>query len=54
MENIARNGLDLSLETEEDLRELLANEIYMDIDSEFAIEIQEELDLREAQIEQDG
>lgn len=44
--NIATNGLDLELETIEDLQLLLRNELYMDIDSVFAKEIQEELKKR--------
>lgn len=40
------NGLNLSLETTEDLEQLLKNELYQDIDSEFAMEIIEELEKR--------
>jgi hypothetical protein len=39
-------GLDLAEETTKSLEDLLYNELYMDIDSEFAIEIQKELDKR--------
>lgn len=47
VENISKvNGLNLSLETTENLEQLLRNELYQDIDSEFAKEIQEELDKR--------
>ena len=41
------NGLDLSKETKEDLELLLQNELYIDINSAFAKEIQEELKSRE-------
>jgi hypothetical protein len=40
------NGLDLSQETTDDLELLLINELYMDVDSLFAKEIQQELDTR--------
>jgi hypothetical protein len=40
------NGLDLSQETTDDLELLLINELYIDINSEFAKEIQQELDER--------
>ena len=40
------NGLDLSAETTEDLRLLLQNELYQNIDSIFAQEIIAELSLR--------
>jgi hypothetical protein len=47
IENISKvNGLNLSRETIEELEQLLKNELYQDIDSEFAKEIQEELDKR--------
>lgn len=40
------NELNLSEETTEDLELLLRNELYVDIDSPFAKEIQEELEER--------
>lgn len=44
MDNISKvNGLNLSQESTEDLNLLLKNELYIDIDSEFAKEIEEEL-----------
>lgn len=46
-ENISKvNGLNLSLESTKDLELLLKNELYQDIDSEFAKEIIEELEKR--------
>ncbi len=45
MDNLSKvNGLNLTQESTEDLELLLRNEIYMDIDSEFAKEIIEELE----------
>jgi hypothetical protein len=47
MSNISKiNGLDLEQETLEDLELLLRNELYIDIDSEFAVELQAEIDKR--------
>lgn len=40
------NGLNLTKQSEERLNQLLRNELYMDIDSEFAKEIMEELKSR--------
>ena len=40
------NGLNLSKESDRDLELLLRNELYMDIDSEFAKEIIEEIESR--------
>jgi hypothetical protein len=40
------NGLDLSEESIEDLELLLKNELYINIDSEFAKEIQQEIESR--------
>lgn len=50
MSNIAENGLDLSLETVEDLELLLKNELYIDIDSKFAKELQKELEKRKENV----
>jgi cell division GTPase FtsZ len=44
---IAKNGLDLGQETTEELEALLKDELYMDIDSEFAVEIMDEIDSRQ-------
>ena len=45
--NISKvNGLDLEQETLEDLQLLLRSELYMNIDSEFAKEIQKEIEKR--------
>jgi hypothetical protein len=47
MDNISKvNGLNLTLESDRELELLLRNELYMDIDSEFAKEIMEELKSR--------
>jgi len=47
MSNISKiNGLDLELETLEDLELLLRNELYQDIDSPFAEELQTEINKR--------
>jgi hypothetical protein len=46
MANIASNGLDLEQETLEDLELLLRNELYIDIDSKFAKELQKEIEKR--------
>jgi hypothetical protein len=40
-------GLDLGQESVKDLNSLLRHELYIDIDSEFAKEIQQELESRE-------
>lgn len=40
------NGLDLSEETVEDLELLLSNELFINIDSPFAKELEEELNNR--------
>lgn len=50
MSNIAENGLDLELETTEDLELLLKNELYMDIDSQFAKELTKELEKRKENV----
>lgn len=39
-------GLDLSQESDKDLQDLLQNELYIDINSKFAKEIEEELKRR--------
>jgi hypothetical protein len=46
MPNIAVNGLDLEQETVEDLELLLENELYIDVDSQFAKELMTELAMR--------
>jgi hypothetical protein len=47
MDNISKvNGLNLTRESDRELELLLRNELYMDIDSEFAKEIMEELKSR--------
>jgi hypothetical protein len=47
MSNVSKvNGLDLEQETLEDLEALLKNELYMNIDSPFAVELQKEIDKR--------
>lgn len=52
MSNISKiNGLNLSDTSIEDLELLLKNELYIDIDSAFAVEIMAELDNRLALIE---
>ena len=52
MNNISNfNGLNLSDTSVEDLELLLKNELYMDIDSPFAVEIMTELDNRFAIVE---
>ena len=52
MSNISNiNGLNLSDTSVEDLELLLKNELYMDIDSAFAVEIMAELDNRFATVE---
>jgi hypothetical protein len=50
MSNIAENGLDLELETTEDLELLLKNELYMDINSIFAKELSKELEKRKENV----
>lgn len=50
MANIACNGLDLELESLDDLVLLLKNEVYVDIDSEFATELQQEINKRKENI----
>jgi hypothetical protein len=40
-------GLDLEQETLEDLQSFLRNELYIDIDSPFAEELQKEIDKRQ-------
>jgi len=51
MSNISKvNGLDLEQETLEDLELLLRNELYIDIDSPFADELQAEINKREGLI----
>ena len=40
------NGLDLSKESMEDLELLLKNELYIDIESPFAKELQQEIETR--------
>lgn len=45
--NISKvNGLDLSAESDQELEDLLKNELYMNIHSEFAMEISAELESR--------
>jgi hypothetical protein len=47
MANVSKiTGLDFDQETTEDLEDLLRNELYMNIDSEFAVELQKEIDKR--------
>ncbi len=47
MENISKiNGLDLGVTSTEDLELLLQNELYININSLFAVEIEKELEKR--------